>query len=905
MIQHNVLDWKKHKYDLLNTYKLEDPDIILLNSTNMKNNERIKIFGYNIYQMNISEINGDGIAVAIKIGIKHQRKYNLTENFITLEIDDEHQKYCISTTYLPPKRPEFPWEDFIKLSNLDTPSYIIGDFNASHPVMGHTFSNHKGTQISRLISLKKLNFLGPNFQTYYGGGGVGKPDLMLGNKHCYHNYHLEAGTPTSSDHIHLIIKLSTSPIQVKIQERYAPKKTDWQKYEAKCLEYEFNNFNQKNKDDINNEFKKIVNFISNAKKECTPKIKTRNLPHNKFSHEIIKTKKELDKIYKLINNGWARNEDRRKYVQLRRNLREQMKAESIKVWEEVIKKTDTKNIQDFWKDINRMRGCCKIKPQKNIKNNNIELIENNEIEKAFREKLMKQFNISDEENKKFCKDTEKNVTDFLKNNLFKNINHTADITQLPNTGIGRKITADEIIKIINKMKEKAAGESGITKQYLKNLPHYFIEHIAHLFNCTISIGTFPEVFKHANIIMIPKKENPTDINDFRPISLLDQLGKVLEKIMNNRLTEHLENNNCLHKFQFGFRKKRGTETALALGTEHISQARAEGKQVSIVLRDIKSAFDKVWIAGLQYKIINLNLEQNFTNILCDFLINRKCRLSIKNFKGDIFNMGSGVPQGSSLSPTLYNLYVADYPLATSRSIDIVYADDLTQIVISENYFTEEQHVNIITRHIKRINEYEKKWKIQTNQLKFNIITLGKRNPLPIRVNNMDIRPITSGKFLGLHISKYGYSKHINHRKGLAEIALNSILKFSALSPETKRKLYLTIVRSTLTYPIVPLNSIKKTNMIKIQRIQNRATRWITNYSRLDRKTSKFLHEKSNLIPINEFLNIQADKTFERLLITNPEDTQKLINKAANIYENHRGFPSALKSIGNGITPLYK
>jgi hypothetical protein len=870
----------------------------------MKNEEPIKIYGYNVYQLNISERKGDGTAVAVKKNIKHKRLYNITENFITIELYENHEKICISTAYLPPKRPEFPWEDFVKLSNLDNPSYLIGDFNASHPVMGHTFSNHKGTQINRLISLKKLNFLGPNFQTYFGGGGVGKPDIMLGNKHCYHNFNIEPGTPTGSDHIYLLINISIAPIQIKINERYAPNKTDWYKYEEKCIQYNFKNFDNRNKEEINNEINNIVNFISESKKECTPKIKHRNLPHLKFSNNIIKLKKELDKIYKIISRGWARNEDRRKYVQLRRNLRHAMKEENMKTWESVIKKTETKNVQEFWQDINRMRGNKLIKTNKIIKHNNKELKTNEEKEIAFREKLKKQFNISETEKNSFCQENHQLVTNYLNENLFKNVKNKANLSLTPNTGVGRKITADEIIQIIKKMKEKSPGESGITKQYLKNLPYYFLQHIAHIFNCALSIGFFPDIFKKANIIMIPKKPTPTDINDFRPISLLDQLGKVFEKILNNRLVDHLENNNLLNKFQFGFRKKRGTETAIALGTEFISQARAKGQHVSVVLRDIKSAYDKLWIEGLQYKILLLNLENNFTNTLCDFLINRKCRINIKDYKGQTFDIGAGVPQGSTLSPTLYNLYVKDYPTLTNKSMYIIYADDCTQIIVRDNNCTQIQHANIVARHIDKLNKFEHKWKIKSNEDKFNIITLGRYKPPPIKINNKEIQTQNYGKFLGLHIGRFGFAKHINKRIILADIALNSLLKFYPLEPKTKRKLYLSIVRSTLLYPIVPLNAISKTNMTKLQRVQNRASRWITNHRKNDRKTSKFLHEKANLIPINEYLNIQAEKTFERLYETNTEEMNKIINSIANTHENNKNFPSSIKSIAKGTIAKY-
>ena len=167
-----------------------------------------------------------------------------------------------------------------------------------------------------------------------------------------------------------------------------------------------------------------------------------------------------------------------------------------------------------------------------------------------------------------------------------------------------------------------------------------------MFNCCYASGIYPEQFKTAEIIMIPKNTVPSsDPDKYRPISLLNFLGKVFAKILNNKLVQHLENNNIIKDSQHGFRKRRSTSTLLANLYERIAREKGTDRKtlVTLVTRDVQKAFDKVWHQGILYKLLQTGLDEHLLRTIADFLHNRKAYIKINKHYGEIFYLNAGVP----------------------------------------------------------------------------------------------------------------------------------------------------------------------------------------------------------------------------------------------------------------------
>ena len=366
--------------------------------------------------------------------------------------------------------------------------------------------------------------------------------------------------------------------------------------------------------------------------------------------------------------------------------------------------------------------------------------------------------------------------------------------------------------------------------------------------------------------------------------------------MNNRLLSHLENNKLLPNSQHGFRKNRSTETALAITTEIIAQALSHHHQCSVVLRDVSKAFDKVWHDGLRYKLHQCNIPPPFTRILSNFLINRKAYISLPTHNGQSFNIYSGVPQGSSLSPTLYTIYTADTPQPAHNAYHVMYADDITQIVIqpgkSRKFLAKK-----LEREITNINNFEHKWKIQTNTNKFTIIPIAMRKTEPVTINNTHIPYSYSGKILGLHINFRGFSQHIKAMRTKSTAALSNLFRFKALPPKIKLHLIKAYILPMLTYPTYTLNAISRSQQLSLQRIQNKSLRFALDTYPYT-KTTEELHSEGKIAPINITLYNRGNKIKNKILNTIQDDIYTHIHNTYRDTSSHGWFKKPLNTLNN-------
>ena len=184
------------------------------------------------------------------------------------------------------------------------------------------------------------------------------------------------------------------------------------------------------------------------------------------------------------------------------------------------------------------------------------------------------------------------------------------------------------------------------------------------------------------------------------------LGKILDRLINKRLHRYCEENNIFHLQQYGFRANRGTDIAIAKLYETIAVNQKYKNHCNIVCRDISKAFDKVWHEGLKCKIIQINnLQSIIKKILCSYFAWRSAQIRVNNIIGPKFDLENLVPQGEILSPTLFILYTRDLPPDGNNCDEIIFADDITQVIqnLSDN---KEELANVTTREIDRIIQFK-------------------------------------------------------------------------------------------------------------------------------------------------------------------------------------------------------
>ena len=254
-------------------------------------------------------------------------------------------------------------------------------------------------------------------------------------------------------------------------------------------------------------------------------------------------------------------------------------------------------------------------------------------------------------------------------------------------------------------------------------------------------------------------------------------------------------------------------------------------------------------------------------IIASYLRNRTANIRINNYTGPSFNLNCGVPQGGCLSPNLFNYYNHDIPDPISLySENIIHADDITQIISqkSQRVLTKQTE-----KEINNINEYEKKWKINTNMKKFQIIAIDGKRTNKVKVNGKEIEYSNRGTSLGTIITNKGFSSHATSRIAIAKATIPKLYSLKDLSKENKKLLYITMTRSKLLYPTIPLQTSSDSNKKKMQIIQNKAARLITNRRLREHKTNKQVNEEADLPAINIILQDRAC-----LLYTSPSPRDK-------------------------------
>ena len=219
-----------------------------------------------------------------------------------------------------------------------------------------------------------------------------------------------------------------------------------------------------------------------------------------------------------------------------------------------------------------------------------------------------------------------------------------------------------------------------------------------------------------------KKDDPSN---YRPISLTSVTSKLLEKIVSNHLTKHLNDNNLLNDNQHGFRKKRSCETQLLDAIHDWSSTLESGSSVHIAFLDLSKAFDTVSHILLREKLKSLCLGDRNLKWIMNFLKARTQRVTLNGEFSNWSVVKSGAPQGTILGPILCNCFINDITKDVQSTIRL-YADDC----IVYRPIKSIEDCNILQDDLKVLGDWSKMWLLDFNIAKCKIMKMTKkRNPI--------------------------------------------------------------------------------------------------------------------------------------------------------------------------------
>ena len=458
----------------------------------------------------------------------------------------------------------------------------------------------------------------------------------------------------------------------------------------------------------------------------------------------------------------------------------------------------------------------------------------------------------------------------------------------------------EISKLIDNIPNKmSSGHDSITNVLLKKIKEGIVGPITDIFNASMCLGEFPNTMKLAEVIPLYKGKSRELGSNYRPISLLITLSKILEKLIYNRVYGFLMETDQIYQSQYGFRKRHSCEHAIGELTSEIVKNLENKKLTATIFLDLSKAFDTLEHSTLLAKLEIYGIRGVSLNWFKDYLINRKllvkCSTS-KNTpmtKSDTFDIDYGTAQGSCLGPLLFLIFCNDLNLNLMFLHCIQFADDTT-LYLGHNDI---KFLNFCIEHdMKVLQDWFRANKLTLNVDKSCCILFGqdkqhqKENTKFIaKLGDKLIPVVDHTKFLGLWIDKnLSWKEHydklilkLKSKLGLLKRGINF------LTTECRRHLYFAQIHSNMTYGLVIWgNMLDKTLLSKLTKLQNKCIK-ATSPKRPTDQSKKDL----KILNIDELIQLENCKMWQKhKLNLLPDRLSKNMTKdqhKGNLTKNHK------------------
>ncbi len=410
----------------------------------------------------------------------------------------------------------------------------------------------------------------------------------------------------------------------------------------------------------------------------------------------------------------------------------------------------------------------------------------------------------------------------------------------------------ELLAVINKSPPKSCSLDFIPTSLLKELISAHLPSLLHLVNASFLHGSFPTELKKAVIIPTLKKPSldKEQLSNYRPVSNLYFIGKVMERLALKRLNDHLNLNSCHEEMQSAYKAHHSTETALLNVHHDIATALDHNQAVLLILLDLSAAFDTIDISRLltiiqqQYGVTDKAYEW-----FASYLQNRSQQVAVGSSLSGSFPLKFGVPQGSVLGPVLFNLYTASLETTIKYHTSVhyhKYADDI-QVYVTYNPSSAED-LSLAQRTLTLCINDIRNWML-ANRLKLNDIKtkflqfmsphqLRKCGLTSIVIGNTTVHASTQCKNLGVmfdtHLAMTAQVTALCKKCNFHLRRIKYVRKY--LTTSATRHIVQALVLSNIDYCNSLLSSIPAYLLRRLQKIQNWAARIITRGSFYDHIT---------------------------------------------------------------------
>lgn len=392
-------------------------------------------------------------------------------------------------------------------------------------------------------------------------------------------------------------------------------------------------------------------------------------------------------------------------------------------------------------------------------------------------------------------------------------------------------TAHELSRALHSLKKSSPGGDGVHNYFLMALSDAQCDQLLAIFDQSFQRGVLPAHWKEGIVLPILKPgKDPSLPASYRPITLLACMGKLMERLVAARLEYTVERLSLLSPSQCGFRRGYSTLDVLIRLESRIRVAQSTGAVCLVVYVDLQSAFDKVWIDGLLYKLAQAGIHGALARWLHAYLSSRTARVRLDGMLSDSFPLLAGVPQGAVLSPLLFNLMLMDVPQVDGVDA-LLYADDLTICSVGPTMGAAKA---LMERYLRLFCSYCQRWGLVVNQEKtvFQYFTHRRVNVPVLRYNHRALSYKRQHRVLGMILDapRLKWGPHISALRVDVLRRIDLLKHMSSPNWGANRRFlrlfYCAYIRAKLDYGCVLYRHASDSQLSKLDVLQNSCLRLI-------------------------------------------------------------------------------